>query len=809
MAFTLLKNNFTGGEWSPRLEGRSDLQGYGSACRKMENMRPMVHGGAVMRGGLEFVAECYNQSKPVRLIPFTFSTNTRYVLELGHTYVRGRRGHDASVAFLLTTPYKDDEVFELQFRQVNDVMYLVHPQYAPRKLSRFSDTNWQLTEVMWDYPPLRDENTDEGVQLKFENGTLSAQGGNVFESGHVGGYFELRHLKQSDGVEVVLFPMNHGDDWWPGAGQVRYSPVLAVRGDWEFTTTEFWWGTIYLERSRDGGATWEVMRQWSGSADRNISASGKIDDEDAEQLMRIRYLNKGNPFTGAIRHKNQDPPDGWTDATARLETKDIYVKGLVRVTGVSNGTTAQAVVVGKHSPASTDWTDRWSEGAWSAHRGFPRTVAFFEQRMLYAGNRSQPQRVWGSRGSDFENFRYGDEDDAGVAFDIASTEGNPILWMEGLQRILIGTSGGEFTMSGAAGGEAPLTPSSVLVRRVSSYGSKVQVPIAANEGLIFVQRQGKKLREWVFSLQREGEGAPDLCVQAEHFFGSRAISDLAFVRWPDPSIAVALGDCLGWLTYDKESGIQAWSRYTSGMDAQFESVCGVYGEPIDEVWCVVRRKVGATWKRFIERFVPEATTKEEARYLDCHKSGVLPYDWSWPVHVGTHLNGEQVRLYLGGMALGDFSVIDGFIIPPPKWRVGIKEKWAKWEADYGSGASLPLRRYCVGIPYKGVIETMRLELDGESGSSAGKARRIHKLTLRFQNTGQGVKYGRSGGGRMEEVIFRDAVDPTDGTPPLSDDEKVAQFPLGHDRAARVLITQENPLPFTLLGLAVTAEITQQ
>jgi len=808
MSFTLLKNNFTGGEWSPRLEGRSDLQGYGSACRVMENMRPMVHGGAVMRGGLEFVAEARTGSKPVRLIPFTYSTNTRYVIEAGDKYFRIRRGHDASIAAnAITTPYKDSEVFEVQFRQVNDVMYLVHPMHAPRKLSRLGDTNWTLTEVMWDYAPLRDENVDEGVKLKFENGALSAQGGAVFESGHVGGYFELRHLKQADGVELTLFPIISWDENAHGVGVERLSAALAVRGDWEFTTTEFWWGTIFLERSRDNGASWELLRKWGGSADRNISASGKIDEEDAEQLMRIRYVNSGSPFKGIIRHKNTDPPDQWTNSTARLETKDVYVKGLVRVTGVSSGTTAQAVVVGKHKVASPDWTDRWSEGAWSAHRGFPRAVAFFEQRMLYAGNRAQPQRVWGSRGSDFENFRYGDEDDAGVAFDIAATEGNPILWMEGLQRILIGTSGGEFVMSGAAGGEAPLTPSSVLVRRVSSYGSAMHVPIAANEGLVFVQRQGKKLREWVLSLQREGEGAPDLCVQAEHFFGSRAIQDVGFVRWPDPSVVVALGDCLGWLTYDKESGIQAWARYVT-HNGIFESVCGIYGEPIDEVWCVVRRKVGSTWKRFIERFTPEADNKQDARYLDCHQSGTLPYDWSWVVPVGSHLEGEQVRLYLGGVMLGDFSVVNGVIIPPPKWRVGIKEKWAKWEADYGSGASLPLRRYCVGLPYKAVIETMRLELDGESGSTAGKVRRAHKLLLRFQNTGQGVKYGRAGG-KLEEVIFRDAVDPTDGTPPLSDDERQVTFPLGHDRAARVRVEQANPLPFTLLGLAVTAEITQQ
>jgi len=263
---------------------------------------------------------------------------------------------------------------------------------------------------------------------------------------------------------------------------------------------------------------------------------------------------------------------------------------------------------------------------------------------------------------------------------------------------------------------------------------------------------------------------------------------------------------LGWLTYDKEAGMQAWAKYTS-HNAVFESVCGIYGEPIDQVWCVVRRKVGNTWKRFIERFTPEVESKAEARYLDCHVAGTLAYNWNGGVFTsGGVINGETVRLYLGGVVVGDFTVIGGGIHVPDKLRDQIKAKWAKWEADYGSGASIPLRSYCVGFPYKGVIETMPLDIDGESGSSAGKQRRVHKLLLRFQNTGQGVKYGKSDG-RMEELIFRDAVDPTDGTPPLFTGEKVTAFPLGYDGQARVTVRQDNPLPFMLLGVGLTAEIT--
>ena len=47
----------------------------------------------------------------------------------------------------IATPYATADLFSIQYAQTADVMYLVHPSYAPRKLSRTSHTNWTLTEV--------------------------------------------------------------------------------------------------------------------------------------------------------------------------------------------------------------------------------------------------------------------------------------------------------------------------------------------------------------------------------------------------------------------------------------------------------------------------------------------------------------------------------------------------------------------------------------------------------------------------------------------------------------------------------------
>ena len=49
--------SFNGGEWSPLLYGRTDLQKYASACRALENFLPLAQGPVVRRPGTRFVAE--------------------------------------------------------------------------------------------------------------------------------------------------------------------------------------------------------------------------------------------------------------------------------------------------------------------------------------------------------------------------------------------------------------------------------------------------------------------------------------------------------------------------------------------------------------------------------------------------------------------------------------------------------------------------------------------------------------------------------------------------------------------------------
>jgi hypothetical protein len=88
MALDLVQQSFNAGEWSPRLDGRSDLEKYYSACRDCQNMIPTRHGPAERRPGLYYVAEVKDSSKATRLLPFKYSTVQAYMLEYGDEYIR-------------------------------------------------------------------------------------------------------------------------------------------------------------------------------------------------------------------------------------------------------------------------------------------------------------------------------------------------------------------------------------------------------------------------------------------------------------------------------------------------------------------------------------------------------------------------------------------------------------------------------------------------------------------------------------------------------------------------------------------------
>lgn len=155
--FSIIQNAFTGGEWAPSLYARTDLAKYYTAVRKMRNCVVHPHGGASNRGGTRFIAEVKYSDRYTRLIPFQFSVIQSYILEFGHKYIRVFKD-DGYVIYPpgypypgnvveINTDYEEADLQLLKFTQSADVLYLTHPSYPPKKLSRTSHYDWTIANI--------------------------------------------------------------------------------------------------------------------------------------------------------------------------------------------------------------------------------------------------------------------------------------------------------------------------------------------------------------------------------------------------------------------------------------------------------------------------------------------------------------------------------------------------------------------------------------------------------------------------------------------------------------------------------------
>lgn len=150
-----VQQGFVGGELSPSMYGRFDDGKYQQGLAMCRNFICLPQGPATNRPGFKFVREVKDSSKKVRLIPFIFSGEQTMCLEFGDKYVRfhtqgmtllGSNGQPYEVS----TPYEEDDLFELEYVQSMDIVTIVHPRYAPRELRRYGASDWRLSQISFD-----------------------------------------------------------------------------------------------------------------------------------------------------------------------------------------------------------------------------------------------------------------------------------------------------------------------------------------------------------------------------------------------------------------------------------------------------------------------------------------------------------------------------------------------------------------------------------------------------------------------------------------------------------------------------------
>ena len=293
---------FTGGEISPDVASRVDLDKYQLALLQAENAIVRPYGAVTKRPGLLYCGAVKTASSPVRLWSFRFSVSVNYLLEFGVGYVRvWREGSYLNVE--LSTPYTADDLPLLRFVQSVDVLYVACGNHPVKKIMRYAENNWQLSDMDWTQPPMGDLNPDEDVTITpsavtGSSITLTASE-DLFDSSKVGSWMELSQRISNASVSITS----------------GTSSAIGVGDVWKIITHGTWAGTVTIESSIDGGVTWLEERKYTGNSDYNPTETGTVN----EYLRFFRAVIHALRLRGnQVRH-GRDARDGGSEEAPRCD----------------------------------------------------------------------------------------------------------------------------------------------------------------------------------------------------------------------------------------------------------------------------------------------------------------------------------------------------------------------------------------------------------------------------------------------------------------------------------------------------------
>ena len=447
--------------------------------------------------------------------------------------------------------------------------------------------------------------------------------------------------------------------------------------------------------------------------------------------------------------------------------------GYAQITGYTSATLVNATVI-KRLP-TTSATTRWSEGAWSTRRGYPHAVTFYEDRLWFAGSASRPQTLWASTSGDYENHKYGTNDDDALNYTINTQDMNTIEWLPPTKVLAIGTVNGEFTLSATQISD-PVTPTNVKITPQTTFGSAPDVkPLRVGSVILFLQRAGRKLREYAYQFDTDSFVAPNMNVLADHVTESGVV-EMAYQQEPNQIIWAARADgALVGMTYERTEDVVGWHRHTIGGGI-VESVINIphWDGDQDVLWMIVRRTIDGASVRYVE-YMEKYQTGADSFFLDCG----LTYDGSPVTAISglDHLEGETVSVLVDGATHPNRTVAAGAI-----------------------NLQLEGSVVHVGLAYTATIKTMPVEAGSQDGTAQGKEQRINNVVLDLFETGAGLWYGPNTTDMDEYAVRSSSHDMDEPVPLFTGHTDLLAWPGEYEKGTQMCVQHRLPLPCTVRAL---------
>lgn len=429
------------------------------------------------------------------------------------------------------------------------------------------------------------------------------------------------------------------------------------------------------------------------------------------------------------------------------------------------GYTSATEVVGTFSEAvaNTNARDTWSEQVFSSRKGYARSVIFHDQRLIFGGSRDLPNHIFFSKVGQFFNFDVGTGlDDESIQVQIAENQVSEIKSMASLRHLIIFTSEQELYVPTVD--DRPLTPSTISIKKQTSYGSGNVASVEFDGAVVFLTKSKGAIREFIFSDISQAYAADALTLLAPHLIGSpsnmvsqREASDQA------ESYLYAVNDdgkMPVFVSIRKEK-LQGWAEYST--DGNYKNVVNVNRN----VYAITERTINGSTLTSLELL-------SNQYHLDCaikQTSGSATKNWAI-----SYLPNTDVYVKSGNYSLGSYTT-DG------SGNITLTDAVTEVE---------------IGINYTPTLTTLPPEFQLANGVSIGQKRRVVRVVLDLNETLDVKTKGTN-------LLIRRVTDDF-SVEPSAVTERKEVYLLGWGKEGTVTLTQDQPLPLTLNGLMLEVEI---
>lgn len=741
-----LLSGFLGGELDPLMSGRVDTDNYTYGLSVCENFAALALGPLVKRSGFEFICDAAPSAR--WLSPFKFSIQQEYVIEWSDGKARfftngGRIQTGPDAPYELSVPYTAVQAPALSTQQSFDRLYIDHPDYPPASLARTSAITFSFASLELLNGPFKDTNVDEAVRIVADAATgavnLTATG-TIFAAGQIGA---LLRIEARDFSDIKA--------WEPGMENIVAGEILRSDGKAYKALTSGTTGSI--QPTHTSGA------EWDGA-------------------LKTDALNEKGPYGVQWEYRH-----------------DRF--GIVRITGVSSGTTAAATVLRRLPDSLTSVpTWRWAHAAFSAAEGWPSLVTLWKGRQVHFKDFDMIASVVGDFGGGRVNFQSFTSSGA-LASDLAfrrtlATE-DPPLWVTADLKLIVGTASRELAI-GPTNAQAAVSGDNISADPQSFYGSQPIRPVQAGVQTIFVERGGRRLRSAGYDFARDRYAADDLTAASRQVTQSGVVQ-LAYSRVPWAMLYAVRGDGQIAVHSDTKLDVKGFARIKLGGDARAISAVSVVGEDgvTDELWLLVERQRQDGFKREIWRQMPWRELGQQATesfYVD--GGARVSAAAGQTTFTGlTHLAGQAVAVLAAGGVIPGLTVSNaGELVLPV--------------------SAVPRVAYTliVGLPYTATAVTLQPEMRTQRGTMQGLLQRARKVMLRLLETLGLSVGGTAPGDPLEEVIDRSAADLMDQPIPLFSGDTQGGIDTGFERDGRVRFVSDVPLPAIITAAMLSMEFDQ-